>query len=159
MKALKNKQGFSYILVCVFILAAVLLTFVALQYASIYHIAREQKQDTQLTLDSYVTTYAVNKYNALKQGTEYGKYIDRADLVDGAYSVLGSPRIITLEYRPQSNVDAKYSVSKLTVNALVGDSFGVYVTYDLNIPFEVFGMKIADVKVPVEIVSSYTEKY
>ena len=69
MKALKNKQGFSYILVCVFILAAVLLTFVALQYAAIYHIAREQKQDTQLTLDSYVTTYAVNKYNALKLGT------------------------------------------------------------------------------------------
>ena len=63
MIILKNKKGFSYVLVCVFILAAVLLTFVALQYASIYHIAREQKQDTQLTLDSYVTTYAVNKYN------------------------------------------------------------------------------------------------
>lgn len=158
MKVLKNKKGFSYILVCVFILAAVMLTFVALQYAAIYHIAREQKQDTQLTLDSYVTTYAVNKYDALKQGTEYGKYIDRADLVDGAYSVLGSPRIITLEYRPESGTGA-YFVTNLAVNALVGDSFGVFVTYDLNIPFEVFGMKISDIKVPVEIVSSYTEKF
>lgn len=158
MNNLKNKKGFSYILVCVFILAAVMLTFVALQYASIYHIAREQKQDTQLTLDSYVTTYAVNKYNALKQGTEYDKYIDRADLVEGAYYVLGSPRIITLEYRPESGTGA-YSVTNLAVNALVGDSFGVFVTYDLNIPFEVFGMKISDIKVPVEIVSSYTEKF
>lgn len=74
-----------------------MLVAVALQYAFVYHVAREQQNETQLKLDSYVTRYAVSKYDALKQGEPWDDYIDRNDLVDGAYTLLGFPRIITLE--------------------------------------------------------------
>ena len=96
--AIGNKKGFSYVLTCVCILVVMMLVAVAMQYAFIYHVAREQQNETQLKLDSYVTRYAVSKYDALKQGEPWDDYIDRDDLVDGAYTLLGFPRIITLEY-------------------------------------------------------------
>ena len=59
---LKNNKGFSYVLTCVCILVVMMLVAVALQYAFVYHVAREQQNETQLKLDSYVTRYAVSKY-------------------------------------------------------------------------------------------------
>lgn len=146
MRILKNKNGFSYIMTCVFVLCAAMLIFIALQYAMIYHIANEQKKDTQLALDSYVTTYAVEKYNALKQGEAYDKYIDLTGLVDGAYEVLEAERTDCTMTQP-------------TVASLGNDAFGVRVTYELAIPFEAFGIQVADIIVPVDIRSSFTEKY
>lgn len=58
---LHNKKGFSYVLVCVYILIVMMLVAVTMQYAFIYHVAREQQNETQLKLDSYVTCYAVDK--------------------------------------------------------------------------------------------------
>ena len=89
---LHNKKGLSYILVCVYILIVMMLVAVAMQYAYIYHVAREQQNETQLKLDSYVTRYAVGKYDALKQGEPWETYIDSSDLVDGAYTALGFPQ-------------------------------------------------------------------
>lgn len=159
MKTLKNKNGFSYIMTCVFILGAAMLIFIALQYAMIYHIANEQKKDTQLALDSYVTTYAVEKYNALKQGEAYDKYIDLTGLVDGAYAVLGYPRNVSPIHRDPIPLRDDCTMSQPTVNSLGSDRFGVHVTYELSIPFEAFGIQVVDVIVPVDIRSSFTEKY
>ena len=139
-KPLRNKKGFSYVRTCVCILVVMMLVAVAMQYAFIYHVAREQQNETQLKLDSYVTRYAVSKYDALKQGEPWDDYIDRDDLVDGAYTLLGFPRIITLEYREPVAVDGKYVMSRPTIYAMAGDAFGVLVEYEIKIPFELFNL-------------------
>ena len=157
-KPLKNKNGFSYVLTCVCILVVMMLVAVAMQYAFIYHVAREQQNETQLKLDSYVTRYAVSKYDALKQGEPWDDYIDRDDLVDGAYTLLGFPRIITLEYREPVAVDGKYVMSRPTIYAMAGDAFGVLVEYEIKIPFELFNRKITDITVPITIVSQFKQK-
>ena len=41
-KALNNKNGFSYIPVCIFTLIVVMVIGILMQYAFIYHVAREQ---------------------------------------------------------------------------------------------------------------------
>lgn len=156
--ALCNKKGFSYVLTCVCIFVVMMLVAVAMQYAFVYHVAREQKNETQLKLDSYVTRYAIGKYDALKQGEPWDDYIDRDDLVDGAYSLLGFPRIITLEYRESVTVEGKYTMSHPTIYALAGDAFGVIVEYEITIPFELLGRKVADITVPIGIVSQYKQK-
>ena len=157
-KLLINKRGFSYVLTCVCILVVMMLVAVAMQYAFIYHVAREQQNEMQLKLDSYVTRYAVSKYDALKQGEPWDDYIDRDDLVDGAYTLLGFPRIITLAYRELVAVDGKYIMSQPTIVATTGDAFGVLVKYELSIPFEMFNRKLADITVPITIVSQYKMK-
>lgn len=152
------KDGFSYILTCVLILAFVMGVFVSMQYAYVFHIAREQRNETQLKLDSFITKQAISNYDAFKQGEPYQQYIDNQALVDGAYSVLGFPRMITLEYKVTQNEKAVYTMSRPEINRLAGNSVGVYVKYTLTIPFEVFGRTVANITVPVEIVSRLTEK-
>jgi len=144
-KPLRNKNGFSYVLTCVCILVVMMLVAAAMQYAFIYHVAREQQNETQLKLDSYVTRYAVSKYDALKQGEPWDDYIDRDDLVDGAYTLL-------------EHNDSGYIISRSTIIAKTGDAFGVLVEYELVIPFELFNRKIEDITVPVTIVSQFKQK-
>jgi hypothetical protein len=135
-----------------------MLVAVALQYAFVYHVAREQQNETQLKLDSYVTRYAVSKYDALKQGEPWDDYIDRNDLVDGAYTLLGFSGIIALEYREPMAVDGKYVMSIPTIYALTGDAFGILVEYEITIPFELFNMEIAEITVPITVVSQFKQK-
>lgn len=149
---LRNKEGFSYILTCVLVLITVLLIFAAMQYAFIYHTAREQKNETQLKLDSYVTKYAVEKYNALKQGGVYEKYIDSDGLAEGAYLQLGfAPNDRQLS-------EEKYVMSRPTISTLSGDAFGVTVEYEIKIPFVLFDREIAEITVPVTIISQFKQK-
>lgn len=155
---LKNKKGFSHVITCVMILGIVMAVYTFIQYASVYHIAREQKNETKLKIDSFVTTYAVENYNALKQGEAWSEYLDLSSLVNEIYTLLGFPRYITLEYKPTAPVEGKYIMSEPDVYALTGDSFGVLVEYEISIPFEVFGYRIADITVPIEIISRYTER-
>ena len=70
-KALNNKNGFSYIPVCIFTLIVVMVIGILMQYAFIYHVPREQRDEVHLLLDSYVTKEAIEYYDAFKQGKPY----------------------------------------------------------------------------------------
>lgn len=155
---LESKDGFSYVSVCVILIIVMMLVAVAMQYAFIYHVAKEQRKETQLKLDGYVTQCAVENYNALKQGDAWSGHIDRPELVEGAYDLLGFSRIITLEYRPAVDREGKYEMANPTIHALAGDAFGVVVEYEIVIPFELFNRKVADVTVPVTLVSQFKQK-
>lgn len=155
--ALADKHGWSYILTCAVILFAVALISIVMQYTYVYHIASEQKSETQLKLDNYVTSCAIKNYNALKQGESYGEYIDRSELRSGAYELLGFPKLTTSEPRPEEK-NEKYIMSHPNITSLANDSFGVYVEYTLTVPFEVFGQKVTDIGIPIKIISQFKEK-
>ena len=157
-KILKDKHGYSYLWVCVIILFAVLLIFALMQYMYIYHVVKQQKNYVQVQLDGYVTRYAISGYDALKQGENYEDYLDRQSLIDGAYSLLGFPQVITLEYRETVDQKVTYIMSRPGIYSLTGGSFGLYVKYTLTVPFELFGRKFADIQIPIELASKYTEK-
>lgn len=156
-KVLTDRNGWSYILTCVLILLTVALVSVVIQYAYIYHIAGEQKAETQLKLDSYVTSCAVKNYNALKQGEFYGEYINHNELREGAYTLLGFQSTNSMEYSPEGS-NGKYTMSRPNISSITEDAFGVYVEYTLTVPFEVFGQKVTDILIQVRIISQFKEK-
>lgn len=156
--AIQSKQGFSYILTCVVILCIAIFIFCVMQYGYIYHVAESQQESVQLQLDGYVTRQSIAYYDALKQGEPYENYIDRTALVSGAYTLLGFPQVITLEYRETVDEKTVYTMSRPEIDALTGGSVGLYVTYELTVPFELFGRKVADIHVPVKMVSKLTER-
>ena len=151
---LKNKQGFSYVLTCVIILVAMMLVTIAMQYGYIYHTAREQQNDTQLTLDGYVTRYAVSRFNALKQGEAWGGYIDRDALVGGAYETLG----FSQAGGGSVSVNGQYVMTRPTITPESSDAFGIRAVYDLKIPFELFNREITEITVPITVVSQFKQK-
>ena len=126
----------------------------SMQYAYIYHVAREQQNETQLKLDSYVTRYAVGKYDALKQGEPWETYIDSSDLVDGAYTALGFPQ----NHGGVVEVEGKYVMDRPSITSVANDGFGVCAVYEIRIPFELFDREIAEITVPVTVVSQYKLK-
>lgn len=140
---LKSKDGFSYILVCVLVLVSMMFVSVLIQYAGIYIAAGLQKDEAQLKLDSYMTKEAIKDYNAFKQGLNYRDYIDENELKNGATAVVKA---------------TSDNITNLTVTALEGDSVGVRVSYTLTIPFELWGRRISDIAVPVNLISKLTER-
>ena len=113
---LRNKKGFSYILTCVLVLAVVMMIAVSVQYSLVFSLVRSEKETSRLALDSLVTKYAVEQYDALKQGEAYASHIDRAQLVRRAYGTLGFADAGITE-KTVSKGDASYIVSRPEITA------------------------------------------
>ena len=140
---LRNKKGFSYILTCVLVLAVVMMIAVSVQYSLVF---------------SLVTKYAVEQYDALKQGEAYASHIDRAQLVRRAYGTLGFADAGITE-KTVSKGDASYIVSRPEITAADSGSIGVTVRYTMTVPFRAFGRVVAEIPIPVEINAMLNEKY
>ena len=157
MKMLRNKKGFSYILTCVLVLAVVMMIAVSVQYSLVFSLVRSEKEASRLALDSLVTKYAVEQYDALKQGEAYASHIDRAQLVRRAYGTLGFADAGITE-KTVSKGDASYTVSRPEITADSG-SIGVTVQYTMTVPFRAFGRIVAEIPIPVKINAMLNEKY
>ena len=143
MKMLRNKKGFSYIMTCVLVLAVVMMIAVSVQYSLVF---------------SLVTKYAVEQYDALKQGEAYASHIDRTQLVRRAYGTLGFADAGITE-KTVSKGDASYIVSRPEITAADSGSIGVTVRYTMTVPFRAFGRVVAEIPIPVEINAVLHEKY
>ena len=144
-KILTNKNGAGYILTCIMVIIGVVVLLVLLQYMSVYHTAKVRKDEIKLTLDGYVTRYAIESYDALKQGEQYSAYLDVDGLKEGAQAEIA-------EYIDQHNL------SDIRITPLYTGCFGIQVEYVITIPFEMFGRKISDIHITVTTVSQYAEK-
>ena len=142
---LTNKKGAGYILTCIMVIIGVVVLLVLLQYMSVYHTAKVRKDEIKLTLDGYVTRYAIESYDALKQGEQYSAYLDVDGLKEGAQAEIA-------EYIDQ------YNLSDIRITPLYTGCFGIQVEYVITIPFEMFGRKISDIHITVTTVSQYAEK-
>ena len=92
-----------------------------------------------------MTRYAIESYDALKQGEQYPSHLDIEGLKEGA----------------QAEIDGyidRYNMSDVRITPLYTGCFGVQAEYVITIPFEMFNRKISDIRIPVTIVSQYTEK-
>ena len=112
----------------------------------------------QLKMDSYITKQAIENYDAFKQGMPYQNYIDKNELVRGAYQTAGFGSGSLTSLKGENEGKTIYTMARPTITAITGNEVGVKVAYELTIPFEAFGEKIADIRVPVEIVSKLSEK-
>ena len=88
MNALKNKKGESYIYLCVIIMFITMLVSVLILYMGLTAQVQAQKRDTKAKLDGYISDYATEIYDALKQGDNYAMSIDWNDLESGVFSEL-----------------------------------------------------------------------
>ena len=111
-KILTNKNGAGYILTCIMVIIGVVVLLVLLQYMSVYHTAKVRKDEIKLTLDGYVTRYAIESYDALKQGEQYSAYLDVDGLKEGAQAEIA-------EYIDQ------YNLSDIRITPLYTGCFGI----------------------------------
>ena len=106
-----------------------------------------------MQLDSVVVKSAVENYDALKQGNVYGSYIDYTKLEQDAYAALGFFNADT-----ESVEDSLYTMNRPQIISIAEGGFGLLVTYDLVIPFEIWGQNYGTFTVPITLTSKFTEK-
>ena len=151
---MRNKNGFSTIVVCVIVLILCMILAILIEYAAIYNCAENEKAEAQLKLDSLVTSYAVDKYNALKQGKAYSQYLNQSELIAKAYEALdfGSASI---RERVISKGSLTYTIQRPEIRYLSDGQFGVKASFDVIVPFTVFGKTVGEVIIPIAIISKY----
>ena len=92
MKILKSKKGEgTYIYLCVLILVISMLLSVLILYMGLLSQVQIQKREVKTKLDSVVSEYATEMFDAIKQGAPSERYIDYDGLVRKAYAKLGFP--------------------------------------------------------------------
>ena len=154
---MRNTKGFSTVVVCVIVLAMCMFLAVLVEYGAMYNCAEAEKTEAQLKLDSLATSYAVEKYDALKQGKVYDSYLNQDELVSKAYEALDFKSAATTERLMQKG-SLTYSVQRPQIRYLSTGEFGVEVTFDVIVPFTVVGQTVTDIAIPVKLVSKYTER-
>ena len=152
VKIINNKKGFSYIFICVITIFVAIVIFTGLQYNLVLYTVKAHKNDVQLKLDSVIMKSAVENYDALKQGEVYGDYIDKEKLVRDAYEALD------FSLSTESVHMDGCSMSRPEIEAIEGNGYGIRVSYELTIPFEMLDHTLIDITVPIELYSQYKEK-
>ena len=152
-KTLKNKNGESYIYLCVIILFVSLLLSVIILYMGLMAQVRVQKHNTKARLDGYVTESAVNAFNDLKQGENYANTFDWAAFENGVYETLGFEDDKTLYEHPNGT-----KMTRPTVTVLRGEGFGIKIEYVAIYLVNWNGNTYADLEIPITIVSYYKGK-
>ena len=153
MKALRNKNGMAYVLTCVIVLTAMMMVSVLFQYRYVYSVIDTQRDAAQTQLDSVVMKSAVENYDALKQGCNYQTFIDYVKLEQDAYAALGFSETDT-----EALEEDLYTLNRPQITTITEGGFGLTVTYDLVIPFEVLGQTYGEITVPITLTSKFTEK-
>ena len=154
MNALKNKKGESYIYLCVIIMFITMLVSVLILYMGLTAQVQAQKRDAKAKLDGYISDYATEIYDALKQGDNYAMSIDWNDLESGVFSELGFTSDTTTEFVYANGI----KMTGPTVETLSGNGFGLKIEYTAYFPVEWNGTRYADIQIPVILTSYYKFK-
>lgn len=152
MRILKDKHGFSYVMTCVVVMIASMLIFIGLQYSAVLSAVNTHKSETRLRLESCVMQSAIDNYDAIKQGNVYSDYIDTDALIEKSYEALGFSW--DTEYIEENG----RTMTRPEIEALNNNGYGVKVTYELTVPFELLDRTVIDITVPVELVAEYRER-
>ena len=132
-EALKSKNGDAYIWLCVIVVFISMLLSVLILYMGLLSQVQIQKREVKTKLDSVVSEYATEMFDAIKQGAPSERYIDYDGLVRKTYARLGFPSDTVTEYAyPNGNC----VMIRPQVTSLKGDGFGITVRYTVVFPIK-----------------------
>lgn len=155
MKNTFSNKGESYIPVCVLVLFLSALVSVLILYIGTMAQVQAQKRDVKTKLDSVVSEYATEMFDAIKQGAPSEQYIDYDGLVRKTYAKLGFTSDTVTEYAyPNGNCVLK----RPQITALKGDGFGITVRYTVVFPIKWNGNTYKSLEVPITVSSYYKFK-
>ena len=154
-ETLKSKNGDAYIWLCVIVVFISMLLSVLILYMGLLSQVQIQKREVKTKLDSVVSEYATEMFDAIKQGAPSERYIDYDGLIRKTYAKLGFTSDTVTEYAyPNGNCVMK----RPQITALKGDGFGITVRYTVVFPIVWNGKTYGDLSIPVAVSSYYKIK-
>lgn len=151
---LKNKKGEgTYIYLCVIVLFISMVVSVLVLYMTLSAQIASQKRDMKSKLDGYVSEYATEAYNAIKQGQYYDSHIDYSEFKNNCLPSIGFGSTGVCIY------SSSCTLTNATATVLRGDGFGLTVRYNAVIPIRWNGRTFTSISIPVTISGYFKVKY
>ena len=153
-KHISSTEGLAYVPICFLVMFICLLTSIVMLYMGLMAQVQIQKRDVKLKLDSYITEYAVEAFDSIKQGEKYAAAIDLSKLEQSAYASLGFSASNTSYTYENGNC----TMSRPTITVLSGEGLGISVSYMASFPIVWNGKTYTDLEIPLTVTSYYKFK-
>lgn len=153
-RKLKSNSGESYIYLCVIVVFISMLLSVVILYMGLTVQVQMQKRDVKNKLDSYVSEYSTQVFDAIKQGDHYADHMDWSDFEKQALASLGfdNDAVSTYDY-PNGT-----AMTRPVVTVMKGNGFGIIVNYQAVLPVKWNGQTYSQLVVPITVSSYYKFK-
>ena len=153
-KHISSTEGLAYVPICFLVMFICLLTSIVMLYMGLMAQVQIQKRDVKLKLDSYITEYAVEAFDSIKQGEKYAAAIDLSKLEQSAYASLGFSASNTSYTYENGNC----TMSRPTITVLSGEGLGISVSYTASFPIVWNGKTYTDLEIPLTVTRYYKFK-
>ena len=151
---LTSNSGESYIYLCVIVVFISMLLSVVILYMSLTVQVQMQKRDVKNKLDSYVSEYSTQVFDAIKQGENYADHINWTDFEKQALVSLGFDHDAVTVYDYPNGT----AMTRPVVTVLKGNGFGIAVYYQAVLPVTWNGQTYSQLVVPITVSSYYKFK-
>lgn len=157
----KNKKGMSYVYVAVILLTMVIIFSFVLEYASVFTLAQNTKNNVQMELDEYLVLKSNEIYEAIinKKNTAASECTDEflTDLSDKLSLQL---KAADTWYNPDDPNKVEYIFDNpMTVEITDKNILILQLEYTVVIPFYIGTVTDVDILIPMKVKAQYNITY
>lgn len=154
-----NKRGEGYIFPCVMIVILCMIMSVLIYFLCTASMIRSMKHNSEVVFDSYITKNAIEIYDSVKQGNDYTESIDSTEYVTDLCRFCTLEKRSILLYNYDSNGKVKFYMTTPRISFVESKTLKIRVSYTMYVPIYFNGTRITTAIIPIEIKSSFMERY
>lgn len=158
-RLLRSKAGMSHVKTCVLVLAVAMIFSAVFLYASVMTIVQASRDQTQRVLDDFILHNSIEIYDSLKNGDDFSERLDGIFYRSKIFAAFSLDISGNSLYSVDEQGGVQYVISNPRVDYEVRNTLKLNARYDLSIPIRFAGVRLFDLKLPIEVKSYYVLKF
>lgn len=156
---MRNRRGEGTVFPCIMILVLCVIISVLIYFTCAVSAIRINKENAKNVFESYITENAIEIYDSIKQGHDKTTVLDNDEYVDKLCRYCTFVKNGNMLYSYDDEGNTKYYLTVPTITFVREDTLKIKVNYTLYYPIVFGGTQVTTAVVPVEIRSSYMERF
>ncbi len=156
---MRNKRGEGTVFPCIMIIVLCMIVSVLIYFACTVSAIRITKENAKNVFESYIAENATEIYDSIKQGHDKTAVLDNGEYLDKLCRYCTFVKNGNTLYSYDEEGNTKYYLNVPTITFVRDDTLKIKVNYTLYYPIVFNGTQLTTAVVPVEIRSSYMEKF
>ena len=156
---IRNKKASGTIFPCIMILVLCMIISVLTYFVCTVSSIRVTKENSRTVFESYITEHSIEIYDSIKQGNDYIEFINNTEYVMELCRYCTFEKIGEKLYSYDDEGNARFYMTEPTITFVRDNSLKIRVSYTIYYPIVFNGNQVSTAVVPVEIKSSFMERY
>lgn len=156
---MKNKRGEGTVFPCVMIVILCMIISVLIYFTCAVSVIRTNKENAKNVFESYIAENAIKIYDSIKQGNDKTDVLDNEEYIQKLCRYCTFVKRGDLLYSYDEDGNIKYYLTVPTITFVKEETLKIKVNYTLYYPIVFNGAQVTTAIVPIEIRSSYMERF